>query len=43
MHLVGDMEREKFIAFLQSHEKVDEPAIRDFLHLIMSTPEYQLT
>lgn len=37
-------ERQRFLVFLGEHgPAVDEPALRDFLRLMMSTPEYQLT
>jgi len=37
-------ERERMISYLKERDsKIDEPALRDFLHLMMSTPEYQLT
>jgi len=36
--------REKFLAYLQSHgPEISDSALRDFLHLMMSTPDYQLT
>ncbi len=41
---IAGAEREKFLAFLQSHgPTIDDSALRDFLHLMMSTPNYQLT
>lgn len=37
-------ERGRFVAFLRERgAKIDDPALRDFLHLMMSTPDYQLT
>ena len=38
-------QRDHFIGYLEEHAKptVEEPAIRDFVQLMMSTPEYQLT
>lgn len=37
-------ERKRFVAFLRERgAKIDDPALRDFLHLMMSTPDYQLT
>jgi len=37
-------EREKLLAFLQAEGPlISDAALRDFLHLVMSTPEYQLT
>lgn len=41
---VSSREREKFLAFL--HEQggqIGDSSLRDFLHLVMSTPDYQLT
>lgn len=39
-----DVERGKLIAFLQAHgSPVQDGTVRDFLHLVMSTPEYQIT
>ncbi len=39
-----DGDRKKFIVFLQDHgDLVEEGTLRDFLHLVMSTPEYQIT
>ncbi len=41
---VTGAEREKFLAFLQNHgPAISDSALRDFLHLMMSTPDYQLT
>jgi uncharacterized protein (DUF1800 family) len=41
---VTGAEREKFLAFLQNHgPEIRDSALRDFLHLMMSTPDYQLT
>lgn len=41
---LSNPEREKFIAFLQKHgDPVQDGTVRDFLHLVMSTPEYQIT
>jgi len=41
---VAGAEREKFLAFLDSHgPEISDSALRDFLHLMMSTPDYQLT
>ncbi|HRJ73868.1 MAG TPA: DUF1800 family protein, partial [Terrimicrobiaceae bacterium] len=41
---VPERERAQFLAFLKERGPViDEPSLRDFLHLMMSTPEYQLT
>ena len=37
-------EREKLLAFLSAKgSPVDDETLRDFLHLVMSTPEYQVT
>ncbi|MEI6337021.1 MAG: DUF1800 domain-containing protein [Verrucomicrobiota bacterium] len=37
-------EREKFLAFLRENgPQITDATLRDFLHLVMSTPEYQLT
>jgi len=37
-------DRTKLITFLQSHgDPVADGTVRDFLHLVMSTPEYQIT
>jgi hypothetical protein len=37
-------EREKFLAFLRERgPEISDAELRDFLHLVMSTPEYQLT
>lgn len=39
-----EQERERLLSYLkENHAQVDDPALRDFLHLMMSTPEYQLT
>ena len=36
--------RARFVAFLEQHGKpVTDATLRDFLHLLMSTPEFQLT
>lgn len=40
---LGEGERQKLITFLKERGTIDDPAVRDFLHLMMSTPEYQLT
>ncbi len=37
-------ERKRFVTFLRERgAKIDDPGLRDFLHLMMSTPDYQLT
>lgn len=37
-------EREKLLAYLQAEgPMISDAALRDFLHLVMSTPDYQLT
>lgn len=37
-------ERERLIAYLRERgRKIDDPSLRDFLYLMMSTPDYQLT
>jgi hypothetical protein len=37
-------ERERFVAYLRERgSKSDDSTLRDLLHLMMSTPEYQLT
>ncbi len=37
-------EREQLLEALRRHEgEIDDAALRDFLHLLMSTPDYQLT
>lgn len=41
---VGKVEQQKFIAFLKERgPQADDATVRDFLHLMMSTPEFQLT
>ena len=39
-----ESERKRIIAYLREHgEKIDDPALRDFLYLMMSTPDFQLS
>ena len=41
---VSHSEKEKFVAFLKERgPQADNATVRDFLHLMMSTPEFQLT
>src|SRR5581483_11736667 len=41
---LGPRESESFIGFVEQHkDNLDDETIRDLLHLMMSTPQYQLT